>query len=397
MEILHLTKSDETCKSVATFIEQNEYLLPDPFSKHVNLIEYAKKLLEKGEVFVAKEGEELKGICAGYINDYVSFYSFIQIYIVAKDSQGKHFGTKLMSAFLDCAQQRNMEKVFLTVDNKNKAAFDKYQHFGFIKAKKELPNKEKTQLVYQLKTEQLKRTQNRLTEMAVIISKILEENDIPYMITFGTLLGAVRHNGFIPWDDDFDFFLFADSYEKAITILRNNLPPNLFLEDEKTEPLYFHGWAHVKDLNSEVVCDEFPQDSLYAHHGLSVDLYIAKEMKECELEQYVAEEHIAYLTRKLNKELIKLDDYNEKVNQIKSKLEQLPVCNSEKKVFGLNVPEKRMEYDDVFPLKRYMFGEYTFYGPSNADNILKCFYGNYMQLPPKENRTPHYSSVVFKD
>ena len=68
--------------------------------------------------------------------------------------------------------------------------------------------------------------------MAVVIRDILESHNIPYFITYGTLLGAVRHQGFIPWDDDFDFYLFDDSYDKAIHALRAEMPVNMFLEDE---------------------------------------------------------------------------------------------------------------------------------------------------------------------
>ena len=113
----------------------------------------------------------------------------------------------------------------------------------------------------------IKRVQNRLFQMGQVIANILSTHNIPHMITFGTLLGAVRHGGFIPWDDDFDFFLFDDTYDEAIKILRNELPVDMFLEDDKSEPKYFHGWAHVKDLNSEVYCEQFPQDNLYEHHG----------------------------------------------------------------------------------------------------------------------------------
>ena len=80
----------------------------------------------------------------------------------------------------------------------------------------------------------IKRVQNRLLEMGKVIADILERNNIPYMITFGTLLGAVRHGGFIPWDDDFDMFLFEDSYEKAMEVLSKELPMDMFLENKDT-------------------------------------------------------------------------------------------------------------------------------------------------------------------
>ena len=76
------------------------------------------------------------------------------------------------------------------------------------------------------------RVQKVLFNMAVAIRDILEKNAIPYMLAYGTLLGAVRHKGFIPWDDDFDFYLFGDSYEKAIRCLRDELPADYFVEDE---------------------------------------------------------------------------------------------------------------------------------------------------------------------
>lgn len=242
----------------------------------------------------------------------------------------------------------------------------------------------------------IKQVQTRLFDMAKEISSILEENDIPYMITFGTLLGAVRHKGFIPWDDDFDFFLFSDTYKKAINILRKELPPNLFLEDEESEPLYFHGWAHVKDLNSEVVCTEYPQDGIYEHKGLSVDLYIAKEMEEKDLDFYVIDQHIAYLNRKYLRNLIDKYVYKQKICELEKKRNQISIINSTKKIFALNVPEKSMDYLDVMPLKRIVFDGHSFWGPANPDRVLAQFYGDYMNLPSKEKQIPHYTSVLFK-
>ena len=165
--------------------------------------------------------------------------------------------------------------------------------------------------------EKTRRVQLRLLEMAKSIRDILERHDIPYFITYGTLLGAVRHQGFIPWDDDFDFYLLAESYGQAMMVLNDELPDHLFLENEKTEPLYFHGWAHVKDLRSVADCSLFPQDNSYSHHGISVDLYKATKVKECEEKVFLLNEHINYLKRR---EQVGLIEPNEIYQHLESHL-----------------------------------------------------------------------------
>ena len=127
-----------------------------------------------------------------------------------------------------------------------------------------------------MKNLSIKEIQAHLLKMAIAVKNILEESGIPYFITYGTLLGAVRHQGFIPWDDDFDFYLLEDSYDYAIKILKERLPAKYFVEDEESEPLYFHGWAHVKDCSTEVDFTLYPQDGLYNCKGLSIESLLYK-------------------------------------------------------------------------------------------------------------------------
>lgn len=250
-----------------------------------------------------------------------------------------------------------------------------------------------------METIDLKRVQKKLLEMGKNIASILESNNIPYIITFGTLLGAVRHGGFIPWDDDFDFFLFDDTYDVAIELLRKELPKDMFLEDEKSESKYFHGWAHVKDMNSEVYCEQFPQDNLYNHHGLSVDLYKCKRIHSSELLDYRIVEMKKYLKRKLDKGIIDLSSYNLQRDILKEAIEKEEKNNpiEDSFIYGMAVKERFMFEKDIFPLKKYLFDGVEFWGPNDSNSILKHFYGDYMQLPSEENRIPHYSKVVFKE
>ncbi len=247
----------------------------------------------------------------------------------------------------------------------------------------------------------VKRVQKRLLEMAIIIKDILESHNIPYVITYGTLLGAVRHGGFIPWDDDFDIYLFDENYSQAIDTLRNELPADLFLEDEKSEPLYFHGWTHVKDLNSSAECDLYPQDNLYKHHGLSVDLYKATKIPRDELLLFQKREIIKFYERKFSKGLMDESDFHSKVHALKVEIQGIESSLSLAKrdlspIYGfMSLDGDMFEIDEVFPLKKYKFADTEFFGPNQYDSFLKRCYGDYMQLPSIEHRKPHYSNVLF--
>ena len=246
----------------------------------------------------------------------------------------------------------------------------------------------------------IKRVQNRLLEMAKATAAILENNNIPYQIAFGTLLGAVRHGGFIPWDDDFDFLLFDDSYDKATEALARELPQSMFLENEKTEPKYFHGWAHVKDLESECDCSLFPQDNIYKNHGLSVDLYKLTKIKEKDFATYRLEEAIAYIDRRKKLGFITEEDYEKRkelfLREFKEReANKAQPSSSDKEIFAYPFTYGKQEIDEVLPLRKYKFEDTEFLGPNNYHPLLVSEYGDYMQLPPEEDRKPHFHSVKF--
>ena len=251
-------------------------------------------------------------------------------------------------------------------------------------------------------TQNIKLIQDRLLEMAKAITHILENNNIPYFLAWGSLLGAVRHKGFIPWDDDFDLYLFSDTYDKAIELLRNELPNDMFVEDEKSEPLYFHGWAHVKDINSQTTCELFPQDGVYAHKGISIDLYKTTKVKESQEKIFLTEEHISYLNRRYSKGLIDILEYTERINKLEAQLKELKETvektEYDNEIYACPPQGSNNEFfypNELFPLKKYKFEDTQFLGPANAEVFLARSYNHYLQLPPKDKRLPHYSDVTF--
>ena len=240
----------------------------------------------------------------------------------------------------------------------------------------------------------IKQIQKRLLEMAIQTRNILEKNNIPYMLSFGTLLGAVRHKGYIPWDDDFDIWLFEEDYEKAIQVLRMNLPEDMFLEDEMVEPLYFHSWAHVKDKHSIAHTEQFAQDDAYQNKGIVVDLYKLHRCLEKEAADYLCKENNLYLMRRKDKGLISMEEYESRINK-RIKVDCISETNKEVFVMITTYKHKLLTMDEVYPFKRYQFEGELFWGPNDADEILKNVYGNYMELPPKEKRVGHYDWVKW--
>ena len=117
----------------------------------------------------------------------------------------------------------------------------------------------------------LKKLQDIEFEMAVAIKDIFERNNIRYVIEYGSLLGAVRHGGFIPWDDDFDYVVFEEDYERASESLRRELPPKFILHDVQSDPAYMYSFSKVRHLQSFVFEDRFTDQLKYK--GISIDLF----------------------------------------------------------------------------------------------------------------------------
>ena len=103
------------------------------------------------------------------------------------------------------------------------------------------------------------------------IDKVCKENDIEYFLAGGTLLGAIRHRGFIPWDYDGDVMMTRENYEKFISAAENSLPDALFLQTPKSDKDN-HFYTKVR-LNDTVFSTEFTQKFKNLHQGIFVDIF----------------------------------------------------------------------------------------------------------------------------
>lgn len=248
--------------------------------------------------------------------------------------------------------------------------------------------------------DKVKKVQERLYEMASEVADILEANNFPYMIAFGTLLGSVRHKGFVPWDDDFDMFLFDDTYDAAMECLRKNLSSNLIVHDKLTDPIYWPFWSRIRDKNSTAVSEKYTDDNFYKYTGLTVDLYRLVKVKRGTVDLYCAKRYIEFLVRKHEVGVMKDEEYEKKFHEGCLNYEKIwqaaPKSDAPYDEYAFVETIKLIKEKEIFPLKKYTFGNREFFGPNDYDPILKRCYGDYMNFPPYEERAPHYSKVEMR-
>lgn len=240
----------------------------------------------------------------------------------------------------------------------------------------------------------------RLLKIAVEVRNVLESHNIPYSIFFGSVIGSVRHKGFVPWDLDMDLGLF-DDYEKTIKILKAELPSWLIVLDNEIDSQYCASWVKVVDRFSEFHATTYSEDNKFKYKGLHVDLYNIKKTTHNEACNYRKHEAIAYYERKLRAGTMSVEDYKvqcAKVESIyiKEKTERIEVKPDKPVLAFLRFFEGAP--DCIFPLKEYVFEGESFLGPNNHDKYLKCCYykGDYMELPPYEKRDMKMDEIIIK-
>lgn len=100
---------------------------------------------------------------------------------------------------------------------------------------------------------------------------ICDKYDLGYYLVGGTLLGAVRHSGFIPWDDDIDVAMLRGDYERFAEVCQAELDPQYFYQSSETDPYYFLTYAKIRKNGTEV-CEERFSNSKF-HKGIFIDIF----------------------------------------------------------------------------------------------------------------------------
>lgn len=265
-------------------------------------------------------------------------------------------------------------------------------------AKREIAKERQENVFYQYKKDKIDITKVppaqgllrdiQLANLALLkeLAYVCEKNNFKYILDAGTLLGAIRHTGFIPWDDDIDILMFREDYEKIVSAFKNTTRnSDIYAEyhrDKDTNSQYFIKIKHKKCPFLGV--DIFPLDSYGKHLSLK--------------EQLIATNKICKILKHLKKEINpNISNKETKTILTKTMNEKILLSSANENgdfVYGVDFAHKLknwfLDRDIVLPLRKIQFEDSKYTTVNKPKEFLKNIYGDYMKYP-KKMKILHYS------
>ena len=251
---------------------------------------------------------------------------------------------------------------------------------------------------------------NRLLNIAKVFDNICRKHGISYYMLGGTMLGAIRHKGFIPWDDDMDFGVLRKDYERLKLILRTELPEQYKCCDYNNDKVIQYPFIKISDIET-CIQDTRVNLPLEDQIGINIDVF---PLDNCELNS-LRLKLIRCLCRMTTMIYVESTTQSKKIHIIKKILRFLfPVSHRQM----LNLMERiaqslpsgsyigniygRWRDKEIIPSCwygnniRYQFDSIELTGFLEYDKYLRRLYGNYMNFPQKELRKAHVDNVFVK-
>lgn len=257
--------------------------------------------------------------------------------------------------------------------------------------------------------------QLQLTQLEILklIDRICRENNLKYFLYAGTLLGAVRHKGFIPWDDDLDVCMLRPDYERFIEIWDDVSHEGYLLQNKENAPKFSQSFTKIRKEHTTFI--QFEGEGELYHTGIFVDIFPVDRLPEGKLKKYM------FYWNCMRYQLFTREFVPPKENKIVRLVSEImlkSVSEEKRPALRKRLLQKITSYKNDTSLKTVtievisaLFHHYDkdmFENPvllpfedgefmcvSDWDGQLKQIYGDYMQLPPENKRTWAHHPVIL--
>ena len=240
--------------------------------------------------------------------------------------------------------------------------------------------------------------------------RVCKKHDIKYIASGGTMLGAVRHKGFIPWDDDMDLMMTRDEYNKLCEVGPNEFKHPYFFQTSKTDSGYMRAYAKLRNSDTAAILYSHRNRGFKFNQGIFIDIFPLDNIPSSHMIQYIQLQKIKYYTKKIVWASYYNNHYNiEKPSNLyfliqkfdplisrispsfmdidynSMKLDKIcENCNKKKAIFASLLtfqPDKRIHDIKISDLKNTIETDFEFLKmpiPQNYNDHLSRKYGDYM-------------------
>lgn len=264
----------------------------------------------------------------------------------------------------------------------------------------------------------LRQVQLIQSEMLQDFSGFCKEYGLEYQLFAGTLLGAVRHKGFIPWDDDIDIAMPRKDYNKLMKFFEKSKQNTYFLQNYQTDPEFHRQFSRIR--KNKTIYKQEDYATLNIHHGIFIDIFplddyfpdkfidrlrtlILQVLNYVNIARVASRVQNQSLLKKLFWNILNIPNWlipKKKFDEIYCSL--LTLWQDEGQYYThLTDAIHRKGYDRFKISKRDFHNQAEFEGqlyrgPKNYHKYLSNIYGDYMEIPPKEERVPHHGIKELK-
>ncbi len=252
----------------------------------------------------------------------------------------------------------------------------------------------------------LRRAQMRMLEMLDVFVDICDRHNINYWLACGTLLGARRHQGFIPWDDDLDIVVMQRDYDKLLSILQEKLPEKFKLQARGTDKDYCRYNARIRDTNS-IIHQKKARNIEYngIYKGIFIDIFPIEPVPSFKFKKIIDN----FLFREIYYKEAK--SLNDKIKNAGRKI-FLPIIRfliSLLRMYYKYVGSTKLytysygvffyatyNVKNFYPVSEIMFEGKKYKAPNDVDKyLIENFDSNFMVIPKPADRNVHALKIDF--